>query len=281
MSLWLLFAVFRGLPLDLASALGGWLARKIGRFLRWNRIAEANLRLIFPDKNEQEIRQFLQDMWDNLGRNLAEYPWLNTPQLAKRVRLTPESDALMRRLSSHHAERKTGLIFAAGHFGNWEIAPLVAHLYGIPMTLIYRRVNNPLVEKIIYNLRIQHCDGLFQKGRRGAAEVLRTLKNGKVLGMLVDQKMNEGVSLPFLGHPAMTAPAVADLTLKFAVPLVLARVTRQGGVHFEVELLEVPIPEGTTSTDLMLKIHQFLEHSILENPAQWLWVHQRWGKVKL
>lgn len=260
------FVLFRALPLDVASALGGWIARKSGKYLKWHRVAEANLRTIYPTKTESEIQQILRDMWDNLGRNLAEYPWLSSKKLQSRIEF--ENPYL-----------PPAAIFAAAHLGNWEIAPLMAYLKSVPLTLIYRRVNNPLVEKMIYAIRSRHCAGLYPKGKRGAAEVLRALKTGKSLGMLVDQKMNDGIEVPFMGRPAMTAQATAELALRFKVPIVMARVVRISGAHFRVETKLLKISTEESPAEIMLTINQQLEQWINEFPAQWLWIHRRWGTL--
>lgn len=265
--LWLFFGLFRLLPLDAASALGGAIGRAIGPRLKWHRVALHNLRAVFPQKREEDLRLILGQMWDNLGRTLAEYPWLGSAQFAARIEVAAGLSY------PPHA------IYAAAHLANWEVAPLVAHRMGLPLTLIYRRINNPWVDRMIFRIRSRHCAGLFPKGKRGAAEVLRALKAGKALGMLVDQKMNDGIEVPFFGLPAMSAPATAELAQRFNVPIVMARVVRENGVHFRVELTDVAFTDEDSTTEIMLKIHRQLESWISEYPAQWLWIHRRWGKL--
>ena len=82
---WPLFAFFRLLPLDTASAMGSALGRMIGPHLGAHRTAIQNLTFAFPDKNESEIRAIALGMWDNLGRIITEYPFLPGPQLASRM----------------------------------------------------------------------------------------------------------------------------------------------------------------------------------------------------
>jgi KDO2-lipid IV(A) lauroyltransferase len=260
------FALFRVLPLDVASALGSLIGRNLGPKLKWHRIAATNLRAVFPQKNEAEIAKILHGMWDNLGRTLAEYPWLNSPQLAARIQMP---------LVMPHPHS----IYAAAHLGNWEVTPLVSHLRHLPLTLIYRRINNPLVDKLIYHIRHKHCAALYPKGRRGAAEVLRALKSGRALGILIDQKMNDGIEVPFFGLPAMSAPATADLAKRFHVPIVMTRVVREPNVRFRIEFCDLPFTSEEPTPEIMCRMHQQLEQWILEHPDQWLWIHRRWGGI--
>lgn len=265
-ALWLFFALCRLLPLDAASAMGGGIGRFLGPHLKWHRIAKTNLRAAMPHKTESEISAILTKMWDNLGRTLAEYPWLNSKKLITRIQFPQAA------LHPH-------AIYASAHLANWEIAPLASHLRGLPMTLIYRRINNPLVDRMIHRIRSRHCAGLYPKGRRGAAEVLRALKAEKPLGMLVDQKMNDGIEVPFFGLPAMSAPATAELAQRYHVPIVMVRVVRESGASFRLELEEIAVAPEESAAEIMQRIHRQLESWISEFPEQWLWIHRRWGKI--
>ena len=70
----ILFLIFRLMPVDTASAIGGWLGRMIGPRLAASRKALRNLEHALPALNETEKRQIICKMWDNLGRVFAEYP---------------------------------------------------------------------------------------------------------------------------------------------------------------------------------------------------------------
>ena len=71
---WLLFQLFAVLPLDAASAVGGWLGRTLGPRLGVRKIARRNLVAAFPEKSAAEIEAIMVEMWDNLGRVMAEFP---------------------------------------------------------------------------------------------------------------------------------------------------------------------------------------------------------------
>ncbi len=99
--------------------------------------------------------------------------------------------------------------------------------------------------------------------------------------MLIDQKMNDGIPIPFFGHDAMTAPAVAQLALKFRCPVLPTRAERLGGARFRLTVLQpIKLPDtGNREADirtLMTQINNMLESWIIERPEQWLWLHRRW-----
>lgn len=275
---YLVFGGFALLPLDTASAMGGWLARRIGPLLAVHRTAEKNLRRALPEMTNQQYREVLAGMWDNLGRTVAEYPHLSSAAMRARVEVDERSRQMLREI----AASGKGAIFFTGHFANWELAARAGYDHGMPLVLIYRPANNPYVDWLIRRVRMRFCTGLYPKGISGAAQVIRTLRAGDKVGMLVDQKMNDGIPVPFFGRDAMTASATAELSLKYGVPVIPVRVVRGTGAQFRFELL--PPLETTRSDDrkqdvlaFMMAINAQLEQWVREHPAQWFWVHKRWG----
>ena len=78
------------------------------------------------------------------------------------------------------------------------------------------------------------ADRRVAKGSAGAREALAHLRRGGVLGMLVDQKLNEGLAVPFFGRPAMTTPALAQFALRFRCPVIPVHPVRLGPARFRV-----------------------------------------------
>src|SRR5690349_11277946 len=72
-----LFALLRLIPLQAASAIGGTIARAIGPRVGVTRRARKNLQRAFPEKPPQEIERIIREVWENLGRVVAEYPHLS------------------------------------------------------------------------------------------------------------------------------------------------------------------------------------------------------------
>lgn len=268
-----LWSLCRRLGPDRASALGGRLARLIGPWTRAHRTAMANLRRALPELSEGERRAVLAAMWDNLGRVAAEYPHL--------LELTRERVELVGR---EHIERlrddgRPGIFFSA-HYGNWELAPMSAVITGLPPVVVYRPMNNPLVDDLVRDMRAVAGSPLVAKWG-GGRELARILRKGGHIAMLVDQKENEGIPVPFLGRPAMTAPALAVFALAYDCPVVPARVERLAGCRFRISVeppLELP-RTGDRERDvaaLMTAVNARIESWIRARPEQWFWVHRRW-----
>jgi KDO2-lipid IV(A) lauroyltransferase len=268
---------FRAMSLDRASAAGGALARWIGPRLGISKRARANLRAAMPELGEAEIARIVRGMWDNLGRVAAEYPHLRAIKVFEpggRV----ETRGL-EHLDQALATNRRVILFSA-HLGNWEIAALAAGQYGLDIAQIYRAANNPLVDRMASRLRGQQGE-LIPKGAIASRRAVAALRRGGHLSLLVDQKLNDGIAVPFFGRDAMTAPALAMLALHFDCDVLPVRIERLEGAHFRLTVyprLEI-IRSDDRDADvkaLMTEVNRTLEGWIRERPAQWLWLHRRW-----
>lgn len=267
---YLLLIIMRALPLDAASATGGFIARAIGPRLAVSRKARRNLARSLPHLTDAEQHAAITAMWDNLGRNFAEMPHLK--RIAEeRVEIIGTDIADQLRADG------VGAIMFGGHLANWEFATAVLHNnLRLPSGGVYRAPNNPYVDSVVTRLR--HAEPgvtIVPKGRSGTRDMVRTIKDGTHFIILIDQKYNEGIAAPFFGRPAMTSPAFAELGRKFNCPVVPFRIERLKGARFRFTLY----PPMALSDDPLTNIaqaHALLEQWITERPGQWLWLHRRW-----
>lgn len=270
-----IYGFFRIFPVDTASAIGGWLMERIGPCMKHDKTARANLAAAFPEKAQEERDAILRGMWNNLGRVIAEYPHLH--HIWKNVEF-PGTNYF-----AEAAAKGGPCIFFGGHIANWEIQPIGAKQAGLPIHLVYRKPNNPWVDSLLRHARDSAAGGHIIKGRQGAREILSVLRKGGAVGMLVDQKLNEGIAVPFFGREAMTAEAIAHFALKLDCPLYPAYIERLGGAKFRLNTLPPLVirKTGDKKADvraIMVEINSLLESWIRARPEQWLWVHNRWPK---
>ena len=272
----LTYGLFRLLPIDSASALGGWIGRRVGPLLvAANRRALHNLALVMPELTDAERRRIVRGMWDNIGRTFGEYPHLVAIRDSDRVEV----------IGAEHVRgadpSKGSRILIGGHFGNWEVAGAWTAKHVGRMTFIYRAPNNVIADRLIQ--RIRSASGIVQysKGFDGTKGATRALARGDNVGMLLDQKLNQGIAVPFFGRDAMTTPALALFALRFDCAVVPARVERVGGARFRMTFypaLDIS-PTGDRDADvlaIMTRVNEIFEGWIREHPEQWTWMHRRW-----
>lgn len=264
------------MPVDVASFIG----ERLGIFLSFlmrgkNKTALHNLRKCFPNKTDEERRQILHGMWCHFGRMIGELPHLE--KMYERTEIIG-----LENIREARDDAKGGF-FCSAHLGNWELCGLITHKEGMPLHLVYRAANNPWTEKLLYQKRRLPGVQLIPKGTEGAKQMVSLLRQGEHIGMLCDQKLKEGIDVPFFGYLAKTAPAIAAMALKMDVPIYPARVIRLKGARYQVEVLSKIKVQKTEDRNadiyqVMLYINQLLEKWISEHPEQWLWIHHRWPK---
>lgn len=268
--------MFACLPVDWASTLGGFIGRTAGPRIGVSRRALRNLRQALPENSDAENRRILRGMWGNLGRTIAEYPHLAGISVSGSGRVEIVNGGALADLT---AAGKPSIIFG-GHLANWEVGPSTVHrLMGASLLSVYRAANNPLVEGL---MRWLHgVRRAVPKGAGGGRELVRHLRQAGSIAMLVDQKQNNGIAVPFFSRDAMTAPAIARLGYRFRCPIIPVRVERLRGARFRCTVM-APIEmaeTGDATRDVlvtMTRVNAVLEGWIRARPEQWLWVHSRW-----
>jgi len=265
--------ILKHLKAKRASAIGAILGSFVGTLMkRRNHIGLINLKIAFPQKTEQERKKILKEMWRHWGRFYAEMP--HASELFKEATFIG-----MENLREAAKKGKGGFVCSA-HLGNWELAvsqPLFDDFYLNP---VYRRANNPWLDKLMFQRR---TGVLIPKGIAGARKIMEVLHQKGFVVMLCDQKLREGIPVPLFGREAMTAPAIAVLALKFQVPIIMARSIRQQDGHYEMEISKPLVFPEEVNTDkavqkIMTDINAIFEQWIHENPEQWLWIHRRFHK---
>jgi len=280
----LLFAIIMVLgfilPFSWGSRLGEILLGSLGPFMPVTRVARQNLGIAFPTLSEQEKKVIIKGMWQNLGRTFLEYFRLSYQSVLGAD--SPYEVHGMEHLEALIQDDKPGLLFTA-HYGNWEIGTVIAHKKGLDLAQITRFLNNPLVRWIVNAVQGLVAKEIIPKGSTGAKDIVRVLRRGGHISMLADQKMNDGVPIPFFGKDAMTAPALAKLALKFDCPIVPFQVIRLKGIRCKVVYYPpLQIPQTGTAQEktenILKQMNHHIEEWIRAHPEQWFWVHRRWPK---
>ncbi len=278
--LWLL----RRLPPDRALNFADRAARKVGPWFGRHRTATSNLRAAYPEKTDAEIEAIALDMWGNMARLAAEYVFLDDifdfdparPELG-RVEIVGADifDRLVKEDRPH--------IFFTGHTGSFELLPVAAAKFGLPLTALFRAPNNPYLAEYVFATRTSKMGGLVQS-RRGAAFSLAGIldDNGNV-GMLVDQKFGgkHGVPTTFFGRPCKSNPLLAKLARHYECDVYPTRTIRLPGNRYRLiveEKLALPqSPKGGIDVAATTQLLQdVVERWVREHPGQWMWFHKRW-----
>ena len=277
---WVLIKFVGALPRPLARAAGisiAWLVYLLHRKLR--RVGMRNLELAFPEKSRRERKKILRGVFTSLGRQVAEvclFPKYTRENVSKTV-VYEGFENFERALA-----RGKGVLFLTGHLGAWELSAFAHSLYGYPLGIVMRPLDNPYLDRLTRQYRTMHGNKAVDKDF--ARGLIAAMRKGETVGVLMDTNMiaSQGVFVDFFGIPACTASGVARIALKTDAAVVPGftiwdPVLQKYRLRFDppVELLRT----GNTEKDVVLNTAKFtkvIEDYIRKYPEQWLWVHRRW-----
>jgi KDO2-lipid IV(A) lauroyltransferase len=274
---------FRILP----RSLGIWIIKITATCAYWldgkhRHIARINLKIAFPGISEAGRNRIARTSFQNAAMNLLEVSRL--PSLTRtNISSLVEYDAKQGLDNYRAAQAKgKGILYLTGHFSSWELLPTAHALHGYPLSFITRPLDNLPLEHHL--LRIRESKGNQVIGKKNSArQILRTLKSGGSVGILMDQNtsLQEGMFVDFFGLPAATSTSIALLALRTDAPILPGYLTPLRKGRYKIKFLppiEV-IRTGDRTRDLEVntrKINEVLERIIREQPESWLWGHKRW-----
>lgn len=275
---------FRGLVRALPHRAVRPLGRRLGDLawlldVRHRRVARSNLAAALPDLAAAERARMLRRCFRHFGAAVLDNVSSTRFDLVE----------LCRRLTLEgweHVERAEslgrGVFVLSAHLGYWEVAAYPPGIYGGPLHVVGRPLDNPHLDRELARLRRRYGNELIPK--RGAARrMLRVIRDQGRVGILIDQRVppNEAIEVEFFARPALTSPALARLSLRTGAPVVpiFGYPEPKGCYRFVARpVIEVPEVEETEQAvhDLTREYLRVTEQEILRAPETWLWMHDRW-----
>lgn len=231
-----------------------------------------NLAHVLPDLPADEVARIVRKVPDNVGRTIIEiYSGAEFVARASGLPLTGDGVAALE--AAHKANRPVILVTA--HFGNYDASRAALIARGYPVGALYMPMANPWFNEHYVRAISGIGTPLFPRGKKGLAEMVRHLRGGGMLGMLIDQHMGHGAPLTFFGKTALTALSAAELALKYDALLVPTYGIRgEDGLSFTI-LVEPPVPVGTPEA-MTQALNDSLEALARKHLDQWFWIHRRW-----
>jgi KDO2-lipid IV(A) lauroyltransferase len=277
----LLFFFSKMLPMSVTSFIFANLTVLISPFMPKTYLIMENLKNALPEMSYLERVILMFRVWHNLGRFAGEYPYiyrLKDGEIFKYVELSENAKNILDSLKSSGR----GSIVFSGHLSNWEVALRAARDYGMKISVIFRRLNNPLLEpKYNEDLRKRLGINMIAKQDGAALNIVRSLRRGENVIILMDQRdeMN-GIPIDFFNRKAYTPRSIYILAKKMNVPVYGMRVIRKNNVssRFILDAEKDCFRAENMSEEEFLSecINRTLEKWIGEHPEQWFWIHNRW-----
>lgn len=256
------------------------LGNVFGWTMRWIPIARRRFNReilrIYPDMPRAERLKLSRKMGQNMGRTLFEV--FHNTEFQKGLDRFHISGPGLAVLEKARDEGK-GAIIVSGHFGQWEAVRAVLKHRGMETGGVYRRQSNRHYQRLWVRGIEQGGKPALTTGPRGTKAMIRHLRAGGFVAILLDEKTVDGEMMPFLGFDALTSLAAARLALKYDVPFIPAFGTRHDdSSDIDVEF-EAPIKPSDPLT-MTQEFNDNLSARILERPDQWYWLLRRWKDMR-
>ncbi len=267
-----LLIIFRVIGFKASSNFGFVIGKYLGPLFR------SRLSIINNLKKAQikgDYKKIASNVLGNYGRIFAEYIHLKNFKNNKlNNRISIEGREYLEKIKNNNQS----VVFISGHFSNFELMAMQIDKAKVDCAAIYRPLNNPYLNKIMEKIRKRDiCKKQIKKGRSGTREIIKLLKKGTSIALMVDQRVREGQKASFFNHLATTTTIPAQLIKKYNCDLVPIYIERKNKFNFKMYVSKpIKISKNKSSDEITLYINKILEKMILKNVDQWIWTHDRW-----
>ena len=267
-----LFILFRIIGFKASSNFGFFIGKYLGPLFRSKLSIINNLKKAQINGN---YKQIATNVLGNYGRIFAEYVHLKN---FKNDKLNKHISIEGREYLEKIKNNKQSVVFISGHFNNFELMAMQIDKAEVDCAAIYRPLNNPYLNKIMEKIRKRDiCKKQIKKGRSGTREIIKLLKKGTSIALMVDQRVREGEKALFFKHLATSTTIPAQLIKKYNCDLVPIYIERKNKFDFKMYVSKpITINKNKSSGEITLFINKILEKMILKNVDQWIWTHDRW-----
>ena len=268
----------RFLPLRPIQGLAAAIARRTVRSRqRHYQEAMENLRIAFPERSRADLEEIARESHVHLfwnGIDLVRGQSWSLEQTQDRVSIEG------REVLDAALAKGKGVLILTLHMGCFELAVRVFAMTGVPVLVVNRPLQNPLLDRALTRSRERFGARLIDR-ERAAPQMLRQLRRGGMVAALNDRyARSNALFVPFFGVRAATAAGLATIALRTDAAVVPGYIVRDGPDHHTIHLLpsvEVPTT-GDRGRDIEAAAtahNEALAQIIRRHPEQWMWRHRR------
>jgi len=273
----LFFKLAGSMSPERAGKIANFLFRNLKGLLPFSKKIQRNLTIAFPDKNPDEIERLTRSACGNLGNAavdlaLAERIWAERDQ---RLEIVMEDGVDLASYSNRPA------VMVTGHIGAWQLTTFAPAQYNLSVTSVYAPEENPYLRKLLLELRgtmrttFISRDGCMRR-------LTNELRQGRLIGLVPDTRLDGGDLIPFFGIPAPSNTTPARLALRHHCDLLPVRAERLPGARYRITVCRVITPREPDASaaeqarDMTQQMLERFESWIREDPDQWMCFGRRW-----
>lgn len=265
--------------------LAGALARPLPLVLREpTRLAHEHLALALPGLSAEERARIVREMYRGLACSLVEVLLLE--DLVRDPGRYVDADGL--ELMDEALAAGKGVVAITGHIGNWELLAAYFAARGYPVTVIATPVKGSGLnaENVALRARVG-VETVLRDGPGASRDILRTLRRGRILAILMDQDTRgQAAFVPYFGRAARTPVGPAVLAQRTGARLVGVFIHRMPDGRHRITVRRPDLPEPPAGkaeaaawiVDATARLTALIEEEVRRHPAEWVWWHRRWRR---
>ena len=273
-----IYSISKILPMCILSNFCGIIVAILGIPLKHSRIALSNFEKVFPEMPMFKRYKLLIECLFSLGKFGGELLYAYDMKEEKFKNIVSLQDKETEKILNEIKNNNFGSVIFSGHFANWEFA--LRHLceYGIKLNVVYRELNNELIEKkVMLNMREKCGVTMISKGPTSIIKIFKALKKGENVLILSDQRYDGGIKSKLLGVDAYTSDSVPVIAKKFNCPIYSMVTIRENfSSKFKIKARNFKYSENESNEVIVQNMNNVIGDWIKENPNQWLFLHNRW-----
>ncbi len=246
---------------------------------RGTKIAQANLRLMFGTRlTPARERLIIRRSYRTNVRTVLNLFWLlrdTRKRILAQVEFDPGTLERIRHLQP--------AVMLSAHLGNWELVAQGGVAHDIPIMCVAKQIGTPAMTELLTRQRSAIGQEIIPI--EGAVRpLIRTLKSGKSVGLLVDQHMaaaEGGTWCTFFGLPVSVSMTPATLARKLDIPILFVWARPLKGARYRIECSDVFLPDPTTPDPVRTQqLSDAIERVIRRHPSFWCLTYRRWRRIR-
>jgi len=249
------------------------------------RFVRGNLKIIFPEKSEREIRRIRIKMARNFAKYLVDFfrfSKMDLEYMKKNIKIENAH------FFDEALSKGKGVIILSAHLGNWELGAVAVALLGYPFWVVVLPHKHKYVDRFFNAQRESKGIKVIPLGK-AARLCMVALKKNELLALVGDRDFTEsGIVVEFFGKPSIFPKGPAALALNTGAVILPGFMVRNADDSFTLWMdkpIECSPPVGAgrklrfSDPDLMEVIKQYkgvIESYIRKYPDQWYMFRKFW-----
>jgi len=237
-----------------------------------------NLKNSFPEKSKHELQKIEKEFYVNLCDYAVEMLKLAT---ISREELTRRMVFKDDRILQHYKAKGQSMLVLASHQFNWEWL-LAAGNFSIPLDFVYQPLKNEFSDR--FSLYCRTRFGSYAIKRSDVArETIKRKNLVRGIAIVSDQypglKTDKRYFTQFLNQQTAFFLGTNQLAMLAQYPVIFAEIRKMKRGYYEAVFTEIASPPFSKDDYTVLENYATAVESLVrENPAGWLWSHNRWKK---